>query len=224
MKKAILKLTYLAAIVFMLSACYPGGAEYTSDTDIVLTNYNDAYDFGAQKTYFMSDSIQHLVDDGETVSNTYDKDILNALANNFEARGYTRVQPADSTNPGPQPDFSVVITALETTTTTVYGGYPWYGGWGGGWYWKKKDTQYYGYPGYGWGYPYYPTYVTSYTTGTVVWDMFDPDNVDDDGEIIYVDWTGAINGLTGSSVSSTKSRIENNINQAFLQSTYIQSN
>lgn len=222
MKKLILKLSYLLAISFLLVSCYPGGAEYTSDTDIVLTNYNDAYDFGAQKTYFMSDSIQHLVDDGDKVDTQYDKTILQALESNFEARGYTRVIP-DSTNPGPEPDFSVVVTALKTTTTTVYGGYPWYGGWGWGWYWKKKGTQYYGYPGYGWGYPYYPTYVTSYTTGTVVWDMFDPENVDEDNEIVNVDWTGAINGLAGSSASTTKDRIETNINQAFLQSTYIQS-
>jgi len=225
MKKLVLKFSYLAAMIIMLSACYPGGAEYTSDTDVILTNYNDNYDFGAKKTYFMSDSIQHIVDEGETGETKYDALILSELESNFEARGYVRLLPEDTlTHPEP-PDLMVVITTIETTTTYIYGGYPWYGGWGYGWGWYYKSTKYYyGYPGYGWGYPYYPSYASSYTTGTVVWDMFDPDNVDDEGETIIVEWLGAINGLLGSSVSSTQDRIKTSINQAFTQSPYIQSN
>ncbi len=72
MKKLVLKFSYLVAILFLLSSCYPGGAEYTSDTDIILTTYNDEYNFGAQKTYFMSDSIQHIVDEGQEPDRTMD--------------------------------------------------------------------------------------------------------------------------------------------------------
>jgi len=86
MKNVVLKLSYVAAIVFLLSACYPGGAEYTSDTDIVITNYDDSYDFAAQKTYFLSDSIQHLVDEGTAIDTKHDKHIINTLESNMEAR------------------------------------------------------------------------------------------------------------------------------------------
>ena len=143
---------------------------------------------------------------------------ISELVKNFDARGYERI--TDTTLP--EPDVMVVVTAIKIKNYQVYGGYPWYPYWGWGWGWYKS-TNYYGYPGYGWGYPYYPSYVTSYETGTVVWDMFDPDNVDEEEEIIYVEWTGAINGVLGSSVSSTEDRITTGINQAFVQSPYIQS-
>jgi hypothetical protein len=220
MKSKIFNLGVGFALLLILAGCYPGGAEYTSDADIVLTNYNDEFNFGAVKTYFMSDSIQHIVEDGEEPDRTYDTYIISELEKHFEDRGYERLLPEDST--GPAPDVSVVIRAIEVTTTTIWAGYPWYPGWGYGWGWYKS-TNYYGYPGYGWGYPYYPTYVTSYTTGTVSWSLFDPENVDDEGELLYIEWTGAINGLLGSSTSNTKTRISNTINQAFTQSPYIQS-
>jgi hypothetical protein len=223
MKKIILNLSYLTFLAFVLSSCYPGGAETTSETDIVITNYDDSYNFSAAKTYFMSDSIQHIVDDGNTANMNYDQLIISQLASNFEARGYVRLFPSDTLTHPESPDFMVVITTLETTTTVVYGGYPWYGGWGWGYGWKKS-TDYYPYYGYGWGYPYYPTYVTSYSTGTIVWDMFDPDNVDDEGEIINVAWLGALNGLLGTTSSTSTERIKSGIDQAFLQSPYIQSN
>ena len=65
--------------------------------------------------------------------------------------------------------------------------------------------------------------MTSYETGTVFWDMFDPDNVDTENEIIQVEWTGAINGVLGSS-SNNESRLTRGIEQAFEQSQYLSGN
>ena len=88
--------------------------------------------------------------------------------------------------------------------------------WGWGWYWKStKESTYWGYPGYGWYYPYSPTYITSYTTGTIAWNLFDPDLVDDAQEQINVGWIGVVNGVVGSSTSTTQSRITSGIDQAF---------
>ncbi len=219
MKKLLIKIGVIAGITIAMTACYPGGAEYTSDTDIILTNYNPDFDFKSVQTYFLSDSINFIADDtNEQINGQTANLIIAELESNFQARGYERI--TDTTLP--EPDFMVVVTALKVQNYQVYGGYPWYGGWGWGWGWYKS-TNYYGYPGYGWGYPYYPSYVTSYETGTVIWDMFDPDNVDEEDEIIYVEWTGAINGVLGSSVSSTQDRITTGIEQAFRQSPYIQS-
>jgi len=220
MKKLFFKLIVIAGIAIAMTACYPGGAEYTSDTDIILTNYNPDFDFKSVQTYFLSDTINYILDDTtKPVDRQYDKDIIDALDRNLGARGYSRI--ADTT--GPEPDVMILVSAIKIKNYQVYGGYPYWGtGWGWGWY---KSTNYWGYPGYGWGwgYPYYPTYVTSYETGTVIWDLFDPDNIDDEDKIISVEWTGAINGVLGSSVSNTKTRITDGIDQAFRQSPYIQS-
>ena len=221
MKKLLIKIGVIAGIAIAMTACYPGGAEYTSDTDIILTNYNPDFNFKSVQTYYLSDSISFIAEDTtETINGEIAKQIIDELERNFDARGYTRLFPEDSI--GPPPNVSVVVSVIKVKNYQVYGGYPWYGGWGWGWGWYKS-TNYYGYPGYGWGYPYYPTYVTSYETGTVKWDMFDPDNVDEEEEIIYVEWTGALNGVLGSSVSNTQTRITNGIDQAFRQSPYLQS-
>lgn len=223
MKKLISKIGMLAVIVFALTACYPGGAEYTSDTDIIITEYDDEYNFNAIKTYYLSDSINHIVNEGDKATTTFDSWVLSELERNFDALGWERLSPPDSLNPGPEPDVAIVLAAIEVENYN-YWGMPWYGGWGWGWYWKSTgETSYWGYPGYGWYYPPYygGGYVTSYTTGTYAWNLFDPSLVDEDSEDILIQWLGAINGIAGSSTSTTKTRITNSINQAFRQSPYL---
>jgi hypothetical protein len=213
MKTNFTRIGALAAIIFALTSCYPGGAEYTTDTDIIVTNYNENYDFNSVNTYFLSDSIQHIVEEGTDPSTTFDNFIINEMVRNFNALGWERL---DSTSVI-EPDVDIVVTVAEVTNYNVYS-YPWYPGWG--WYWKSSD--YWGYPGYGWGYPWYGgSYVTSYSTGTIHWRLFDPDEIDENEETIYVEWEGALNGLLGSSSSSTQDRITRGINQAFTQSPYL---
>jgi hypothetical protein len=36
---------YSVALLFFMSGCYPDGAEYYEETDIVYTNYDDKYRF-----------------------------------------------------------------------------------------------------------------------------------------------------------------------------------
>ncbi|MBC8490757.1 MAG: DUF4136 domain-containing protein [Bacteroidetes bacterium] len=209
MNKLLFKIGILAGIAVALTSCYPGGAEYTEDLDLVVTDYNPDYNFKVIQTYYMADSIYHIVDEGVTPDRTYDAYIISELERNFDALGYERLDTNDIGSP--EPDVAVVVTAIKVTYYNIYS-YPWYPGWG------------WGYPDYGWGYPWYGgSYVTSYETGTVLWDMFDPDNVDKDNKIIYVEWMGAINGLLGTSKQNTKDRITRGINQAFEQSPYLRS-
>jgi hypothetical protein len=209
----------LIVLVIFLAGCYPGGAEYTSDTDIVITNYNDQYDFASIQTYYLADSIQHVVEEGTEPDRSLDSYIISELERNFDKLGWQRLDTV-AINNGQNPDVAVVGTVTKVTTYNIWTGTPWYPGWGWGWYYK--DTNYWGYPGYGWGYyPWYPTYVTSYETGTLVWRMFDPDNINEDQEILYVEWLAGLNGILGSSTSSTKDRISKGIRQAFDQSPYL---
>ena len=94
----------------------------------------------------------------------------------------------------------VHVAALATTTTWVSGGC-YYGYWS---YW---------YPYYGWC---YPTYYT-YTTGTILIVMANPNKSGDDKGV----WIAGLNGVLSGSTSNTSSRLNNNIDQAFSQSPYL---
>jgi len=223
-KNTLTKVGLLAIIAFALVSCYPGGAEYLDETDIIYTNYNQDFNFGEVKTYYLDDSIQHVLDEGKNPDRSLDKYIVSELERNFDALGWERIIVEDPNNPGDPPDVAVVLTLVKVKNVQYYG-YPWYPGWGGGWYWYYKGTNYWGYPGYGWGYPWYGgSYVTSYETGTLVFDLFNPENIDEDDETVYVEWTGGLNGVLGSSTPNTKTRITNGIDQAFRQSPYLNGN
>jgi len=78
-------------------------------------------------------------------------------------------------------------------------------------------------PGWGGGYPYVPV-VTSYTTGTLIIDMIDPNNPNTSEEIIPIIWSAFLNGLVTGSEASIQTRVTNGINQAFDQSPYLGTN
>ncbi len=211
MKNKLLQFGIIAGMAMALTACYPEGAEYYSDTDLVITNYNPGYDFNGIQYYFMADSLRHIIDSGSVADRSLDPFIISELERNFDALGYTRLDTNDIKG-GTDPDVVVVVSAIKVKTVNIYT-YPYYPGWCWSWYC---------YPGYGGYYPWYGyTYVISYETGTVFWDMFDPDKVDIVNEIIPMEWTGAINGVLGSGVSTNQSRLTKGIDKAFLQSPYL---
>jgi len=113
--------------------------------------------------------------------------------------GYTKVDISAS------PNLILAPAALEVTTVSY-----WYPYWG--WYWGGY------YPG--WGYPYYPTggYYSSYSTGTLMMNLIDPQTQSADGNAL-TQWTGAANGILTSTYSSD--RVNKLIDQAFAQSPYL---
>lgn len=219
MKKAFLKFAFYAGLVFALSGCYPGGVETTSDTDIVYTNYAPDFNFAGVQTYYMPDSIQHIVDDGDEINYSLDDFINNEIRSNMEELGWTAF---DTTLfPEQNPDITIVTTVFVTTTYNIYS-YPWYPYWGWGWYKSTGGTDYYD---YGWYYPWYGTsYVTSYSTGTIAMLMFDPDKADTTNKLINLSWAGILNGIAGYGVADAKPRIERGIAKAFDQSPYLGGN
>ena len=49
---------WLAILVLpMIAGCYPNGAEYTDELDIVYTNYASTFDFKTKHTFAMPDSV-----------------------------------------------------------------------------------------------------------------------------------------------------------------------
>lgn len=103
----------------------------------------------------------------------------------------------------------VLVTPAAMSTTTFFYSY-WYDWWYGGWY-----------GGYwGWYYPPYYT-VSSYTTGSVIITMADP-NLESAINKSPTIWISAANGLvTG---YNDVDRVVTAINQAFVQSPYLKTN
>jgi hypothetical protein len=195
------KLVFYLSIIVLLGSCYPEGAEYYSDLDLVYTDYDDQFNFAALGTYSIPDKIVKLEgdladgEDPEFVQEPYNTQILQKIEGNMSALGWTKTEdPANA-------DL-VLFPAVWTNTTIYY----WYDYWC--WYYPY-------YCGWGWGYPS----VSSYTTGTLLMtltvdgeDYIEPSRV----------WLAAANGLLSGSVDIT--RVNKAIDQAFTQSPYLKTN
>lgn len=192
----------------LLGGCYPGGADYTSDYDVVYTNYNDTFNFKAFNTYAMPDEIVidvEITNGGDTIYEymkpKYADPILAQIATNMTGYGWTRVDIADN------PDMLLMPAGISSTT--YFYSY-WYGWWYGGYY----------PPGWGWYYPPYYT-VSSYTTGSMIMTLTDP-NSDTPINRAALEWIGVVNGVLTNSASI--SRAVTGIDQAFEQSPYLKIN
>ena len=191
-----------AASIFI--SCYPGDELTVSETDTVITLFDSQTDFSTKLTYAMPDTIVHLVPQGEDddVSRSYDSTILNGIVEHLDALGFTRVvDPATAD-----------VHVLTAATVVDYQGYAYYG-----WYWDY----WYGYPpGWGW-YPWYPSggVAYSYSVGTILIVMTDPDRVDASGERVPPIWSAALNGLSDRATKAQ--RINHALDQAFAQSQYL---
>jgi hypothetical protein len=201
MKRRSIYLTVILAGL-LLWGCYPQGADFTEDYDVVLTNYNDQYDFAAKGTYAMPDSIVKItgnVTEGKDVKylpNATAQSILSQIKKNMTSLGWTLVK--GNANP------DIVLLPVSWETTTIYYYYNYWGYW------------------YGWYYPYwgYPSYY-SYTTGTLLMTIMDKTDIGGNGNPIN-EWTGALSGILNYSYSAA--RVQPLIDQAFKQSPYLKTN
>ncbi len=208
--KKIIAFTSFAAMLALLVACYPGGPDYYSDLDIVATDYKpDYWSNNNPSTYYMNDTVGFILDRLDEENNVeldhnYDATILNQIASNMTAAGYTRVDDYDTANP---PDVIVFVQALAVESTYVgwIPSYPYWGYWGGY------------YPYYGYGYPV----SYSYTTGTLFIEMVNQNEIDTENKILPVVWFAAVDGLLRSSTAENQSFIKYTIDQAFKQSPYL---
>lgn len=232
MKKWLFNLSFIFLItfgIFVLNGCYPDDTLTTSQTDIVLTGYYDSVDFKTLSTYYMPDTVFPIREDTTDKDPVKDQDlILKTIADNMEAYGYERLYYSDTATQ--TPDVMIAVSAISITNVSVGWWYPYYPGWGWGWGWYKsgsRDADYWyggwwGYypPGYGWGVPYY----SSYTTGTLLMEMTNPDDyrIIDNDTVVPIYWSGGVNGVLSS--GSNSERIEKGIDQAFKQSDYLDNN
>jgi hypothetical protein len=200
----LLRMFSLAAVALLLAQCYPQGPEYADQYDLVYSNYDPQYDFEIKHTYAIPDKIlkidEQLITGGEPnfVKDTYALPMLNQINSEMSAYGWTKVATSDN------PDVVLAPVAYELTTYTYwgYGGYWdwWYGGW------------------YGWWYPY--PVVTSYSSGSLIVTMLDPNDRSTDDKA-RATWNFVINGLLEGNTVDFNARFTKGISQAFSQSPYI---
>ena len=217
------KILFHGAVVLIalaLAGCYPEGFETYQETDIVVTDYNTNYNFSGISTFIIPDTIHYIWE--EDPDRSWDSFVIGELEQGFESMGYTRLAGYEHNNP---PDVVVTVSVLRNENTVIYSD-PWYPGWGyGGWGYPGYGWGYWGYPGYGYGYPWGGyTYISSYSIGTLMWNLWDPDNVIDETTTIPIEYTAIINGLMGSSASTTQNRLADGIEKAFKQSPYLRAN
>jgi Domain of unknown function (DUF4136) len=209
--------SFLLGAGALATACHPDGPTSESEFDVVATAHDDTVNFGAIATYVMPDSVVEIVP-AESVATAlpfnhdYDQLILDGIASHLEAIGYTRLTTYDPQNP---PDVVVTVRGIAVRNTDIYVSYPWWGYWG-----------WYGWPccyGPGWGVGYPVVSATQYDVGTIVVDMWDPRRVDTGAEegVIPAVWVAVLRGLLEGSAADAPARINQAIDRAFAQSTYL---
>ena len=205
----------IAAALVLCSCGLDSGFNSIADFDVVVTIYDDEADFGAIQTYAMPDSVARLGEDEGDFDRTYDRLILDELAANLEAAGYVREEDPEANGAD-----VVVLAGVTSADWHVWISYPWYDYWGwySGWgYWGD-------YSGYSYYYPPCPGCGGSYTytTGSLLVTMEDRNAADEDEETIPIIWAAGMNGLLEGSTAGIGSRITDGIEQAFVQSPYLE--
>lgn len=192
MKTRFILFLVLLAGVSAFHSCtkYPPDSSRVSQDLAIYTKYDISVNFNNYSTYAIVPKVAYI--DGKDTSyltNAQAMSLLNRIAADMNARGFLQV--ADSTF---HPDLGINVTAIKSTNTSVY--YP-------GWYWGYPGYYppgWWGYPGYNYYYPYYPAYITSYSTGTVIIDLADlkyPQN-----NRLMIRWNAYIRGLLNGSHST----------------------
>lgn len=209
MTNSILSSMLLVALAW---SCYPEGPEYVDQLDVVYTNYDEGFDFSDKGTFSVPDSVLKIsgqnTNDPEFVNPVYGDVIIAQIRENMTNYGWSEVD-ADE-------DPDVIILPSSMSTTTLHYHYNWnywdwyYPGWGAGMNWY--------YPGY------YPAYVSGYSTGTVFIQMTYPDGTSPTNNNVPVVWNSVIDGLLQGSTENLNERFRTNINQAFVQSPYLDLN
>jgi hypothetical protein len=180
----------LLLAVLLFTGCYPETPDYIEEYDLIYTDRSPTFDFQAANTYALPDSVVLIT------GNLDDGELPEMV--NAQYGDLIIQQIRDNMD---SRGWTEVAATAEPDVVILY--------WG--WY----------YPYYGYGYGgYYPTYATSYETGTLFMQMNDPSDISGTGSVPIV-WMGVINGLVEGSQASINERVLTDIDQAFAQSEYL---
>lgn len=192
-------LTLLLGVGTLSQGCYRESFDYWTELDTVVTIREPDRDFSEYRTFAMPEQVFDLSDRIEEpieVTDEYDQDILDRIAENLADRGWTRVGDVDEAD-------VLVLNGKVASEFSVYYYYYWYYP-----YWI-----------------YYPpqTVQANYPVGTLNTIMVKPDETElvDGLDTVPAIWHANAFGVLD--VSSTPlQRIEGLIDQEYDQSTYLE--
>jgi len=178
------------------------------ETRIYVTNSDSTVNFGAYKTYSISDSVV-VLNNGTSYKDltTVDQAYIDAVNKYMQQRGYQLV------NKNSNPDLGINVNRIYNTATGYFGYSDYWDYYGGYW-----DPYYWGYGGYDY---YVPSSYGIYqiTEGAVSIDMLDLKDAGSKDKIDII-WNGLVRG-EGIFDSSTA---DASVKALFDQSTNLQSN
>jgi len=205
---------YLAFVfgLISISGCAPGLPEDVTTLDVVYTNFNPNFDFSRGTTFAIPENVpiisQNPPPQGQQppfIDFVTGRSILGAIRTNMLSRGFTQV------NQFSDPDF-IILPYLPESNSLLFD-YNW---WFWEWWIPNIGT------GFGWRYPgFQPLTVTSVSTNSLVIQLVNMRGTTSTNEL-EVDWVVIINGAITGSQTSNSERAVAGINQAFIQSPYIQ--
>jgi hypothetical protein len=179
------------------------------ESRIYITNRDNTADFNNYKTYSIPDSV-YVIDNNSMrggQATAADLEALATVRNQMESRGFVRVNRDQS------PDLGINVSRLYNTSTNLVDLGNYWGGYGG-----YYDPFYWGYSGYGYGYPSAYAFVES-TEAMLSVDVLDLKNAPANNQINVI-WNGLIRG----SGIFTNTALTTGIQALFEQSPYLRTN
>jgi len=187
----------IPAVLFIFNSCYKDYGLTTADYDAVITVYDEEKDLQDYTTYNIDPN-------------------------------WTDLNDPDNDNPPKPTNWSTFESAIKNEMTNY--------GWGDDLYPATGDvtlklayseTAYfysYCYSYWGWYYPpYWCGTSYAYSGGTVIIQMGDANDVDDDGNL-HALWHAGINGILNDTTINLIQRINDAVAQAYVQSPYLDRN
>lgn len=205
------KILLISAVIMMAAACHKEPYGNDDGEYLVYTTPGKDVDFSPFKTYYLADSLLVIGsgDNPQYSQSDNAMELIERVRNNMENYGYVYTSDRDDADLGIQMTFVV-----KTERFVKYYSNP---------YWWL-DYPGYWLPGF-WGnwcgfyYPYPISYT--YSTNALMIDMVNLDSPQGKDEKLEVIWSSYIGGPAGYSLSSDIDRIEDSIDQAFVQSPYL---
>lgn len=206
-----MKVLMLALGIGSLASCTkePLKNMTAEESRIYITDHDSSVNFSSFKTFSIVDTVS-IIEDGQLSGKqltAWDASILNAVAAEMAARGYTAVDRSQN------PDLGVNVSRIYNTYNGVMS-YPDYWGGYGGYY----DPFYWGYPGSSY---YFPERYSIYqiTEGAASIDLLDLKTASTTKQIRGV-WNGLIRGTGVFDVNNAPSQVK----ALFDQSPYLKAN
>lgn len=206
------KIIIISTMALLAVACHKEPYPQDSDNEyLVYTAPDKDVNFTSFTTFHIPDSLL-VIGEGDNPAYSQSSNalrLISAFRENMEKCGYVHTQSAADADLGLQLTYMIKTQRYLQYYNDPYWWMDYPGYWAPG-YWGDW---------YGYYYPYRVTYT--YSTNALVADMVDLTQEQGSGKSLEIIWTAYIGGPSGPSLNYDVKRMENSIDQAFVQSPYI---